>query len=539
MSGLIILRATFALLLAGALPAAERTSLIILSTTDLHGNIYPVDSATGRPDDRGLAKAAAEIENVRREGTPVLLIDTGDCLAGSVMAYHHATRDALSPDPMMAAMNRLRFDAMVVGNHEWDFGWAYLEKARRLARFPWLAANVYERGGGAFFKPYVVREAGGVRVGIVGLTTTVIPNWDDPAQYLKRLEFRDPLPEAARWVKELRQRERVDVVVVAMHMGLEADPATGNGMPGQLPGENRALAIARSTPGIDLMLMGHTHREIRTLEVNGVLLVQPASWGRSVARADLTLEKQDGRWRVVGKTSRTISVAGVEPDPEVLRGASAEYAATEKWLNQVIGESETELRAGEERFQDAPLLDLVHRVQMEAGKAEVSLAESLNPTARIPKGPVTVRDVFGLYSVEKKVVTLEVTGRQLREALEHSARYFRGVVAGRSPEAWVDPEAASYNYYVAEGVTYDLDVSRPAGRRIVNLKHAGQEVGDGQRFRLATNNYLANGAAGYVMFREAKVLERSEKDLRELLVDWVRRNGRVPPTANRNWQLLP
>ena len=527
-------------LLAVALPGAKRTSLIVLSTTDLHGNIYPVDYATDKSDERGLAKAATVIERVRREGAPVLLVNCGDTLAGTALAYHHATRNPRSPEPMMAAMNRLRFDAMVVGNHEYDFGWEALESARQQAEFPWLAANVYFKGSErTFFEPYVVRVVGGVRVGILGLTTTAVPNWDDPARYLSRIDLRDPLPEAARWVKKLRESERVDVVVAAMHMGLEEDPSTGERIPGQLAGENRALAIARQVPGIDLMLLGHTHREVVSLVVNGVLLMQPAVWGRSVARADLMLEKTDGRWRVVSKTARSLPVAGVEPDAEILAGASAEHSATEQWLSEVVGQSDVELRAGEERFGDSALLDMVHRVQLEAGGADVSLAESVNPTARIPQGAVTVRDLFGLFAIEKKLVTLDVTGRQLREALEHSARYFRGVVEGKGPEAWVDPKAPNYNYYIAEGVSYELDVSRPVGERIRNLRWAGKEVRDDQHFRLATNNYLANGAAGYVMFQGAKVLGRSQKDLRELLVDWARRTGRLRPVADGNWRLLP
>jgi len=520
--------------------AAGGSSITILSTTDLHGNIYPIDYATDQPDERGLAKVATLVRRVRAETPNVLLIDCGDALAGTALSHFHATRAATAPNPVISAMNVLGVDAMVVGNHEYDFVWTVLERARREARFPWLAANVSVRGANdIFFRPYVLKTIAGVRVGILGLSTTANPNWDDPARYLSKIEIRDPLEQARRWVHELRGRERADLVAVAMHMGLEEDAATGARRTGQSVGENEALAIARNVPGIDVLLMGHTHMEVPSLVVNGVLMTQAAAWGRSLARVDLTVEPVEKGWRVISKTAHTVSIAGVPPDPQVLADASGLHRATERWLNTPVGESGAEQLAGEERFHDTPLLDFVQTVQLQAGNAHVSLAESLNPTAYIPKGTVTIRHLFGLYGVEKKLVTLEMTGRQLRAVLEQSAHYFRGSFPGGPPSAWIDADFPPYDYYVAEGVTYALDLSRPLGSRIVDLRYRGAPVGDSDVYRVATSNYLANGAAEYSMLGTAKVVARSTVDLRELLVQWLRRNRRLPETSDGNWRLLP
>lgn len=520
---------------------ARRAWITILSTTDLHGNILPVDYYTNKPDARGLAKAATIIRGVRRENPHTLLVDSGDTIQGTPLAYYHSKKNNRPPDPMMLAMSALQYDALAVGNHEYNFGLRVLEKARGEARFPWLSANTYKAGTGeTFYRPYVVKELNGVRVGILGLTTAGVPYWENRENYAG-LEFREPVAEARKWVAVLRGKERVDLVVVAMHMGLEADLRTGETNPGQVPHENEAVAIAEQVQGVDVSLMGHTHREIPSLTIGGVLLTQAGYWGRHVARADLYLERKGGgRWQIVAKSARTIAVTDkTEVDLEVAKLAEPYDRETQSWLGRVIGHSPAELTAEGARFRDTALLDLIQRVQLDAGKADVSMAASFNPQARLPAGDVTVRDIAGLYIYENTLVVLEVTGRQLRDALEHSARYFRAYEPGRRPADLVDEKIPAYNFDIAEGVTYDLDISKPAGQRIENLRFRGQPVRPEQKFRLATNNYRVNGGGGYTMYKGAREVYRSGTEIRELIIDWVERHKQIPAEPTNNWRLLP
>lgn len=208
---------------------------------------------------------------------------------------------------------------------------------------------------------------------------------------------------------------------------------------------------------------GHTHREIPSVYINGVLLAQADKWGRSIARIDVYLEKKtpSGRWRVVAKSGRTIPAGDQsQPDPDVLRIAEAYHRETQAWLDQVIGDSLVELKAGEERFRDTAILDLVQRVQLEAGAADVSTAMSLNPNARIPKGPVTVRDIIGLYEYEAAPIVVEVTGKVLKEVLEHSSRHFGTYTPNRRLLDLIDERFPSYTYDVAEGITCTISISR-------------------------------------------------------------------------------
>jgi len=520
-----------------------RSHITILSTTDLHGNIYPIDYNTNQPDVRGLARVATVVKQARSANPNLLLLDSGDTIQGTPLTYYHAKINNAPPDPMMAVMSAIGYDAMAVGNHEYEFGWDVLNKSRSEARFPWLSANTYKKGTGeTYFQPFIIKQVNNVRIGILGLTTPGMPSLDDPQRYYSRIEVRDPLGEAKKWTAVLRERERVDLVIIAMHMGLEADLQTGETFPGQMPSENAALAIARQVPGVDVILMGHTHREVPSLYVNGVLLAQSDKWGRSVARVDLYLEKTSasGRWRVVAKSGRTIAVGDqVDADREIIHIAEPYHRETQAWLDQVIGDSQVELRAGEERFGDAAILDLVHRVQLEAGSADVSMAMSLNPKARIPKGPVTVRSIMGLYEYEAAPIVIEVTGKQLKEALEHSARHF-GAFKPNTPIAnLIDERFPAYTYDVAEGIDYELDISRPVGERIQNMRFRGKSVEPASKLRLATITFRVNGGAGYTMFKDAPVISRSTKELRELIIDWMKRNGHVPVTATNNWRLLP
>jgi 2',3'-cyclic-nucleotide 2'-phosphodiesterase/3'-nucleotidase len=258
---------------------------------------------------------------------------------------------------------------------------------------------------------------------------------------------------------------------------------------------------------------------------------------------DLYLENAGAEWRIVARAARTIPVDdGVASDPEILQLGEPYDRETQAWLSRRIGESAVELTSIDARFRDTAILDLVQRVQLQAGKADVSMAAVFNPEARIRKGPVTVRDIAGLYIYENTLVVLEVTGQQLKDALEHSAKYFRPYEPGKSPAELVDEKIPAYNFDIAEGVTYDLNISKPVGARIENLQFQGKPLAPAQKLRLAINNYRANGGGGYTMYKGAPVVYRSSEGIRELiiewLVNWVERYQKIPTEPDNNWKIV-
>ena len=532
-----------ALMTAGQQPNTKRAHIVILSTTDMHGRIFPIDYYTNKYDNVGIAKVATLVKEARKNDPDLLLVDSGDTIQGTPLEYFHNKRNNTPPDPMMLAMNALKYDSMTVGNHEYNFGLQVLNKARSEAKFPWLSANTYDTESDkphSHYQPYIVKEVQGVRVGVLGLTTPGIPNWENKPNYAG-LEFHETVSEAKNRVQLLRTGEKVDVVVIAMHMGIEEDLRTGIPSPSQVPNENAALAIAQQVPGVDVILMGHTHRDVGDLFVNGVLITQANRWASHVARVDLYLEKKDsGRWEVIMKSARTIPVTEkTEIDPEIAKLGAPYDKETQAWLGRAIGDSSEELTARDCRFHDTAIIDLIQRVQLEAGKADVSLAACFNPSAQIPRGQVTVRDIAGLYEYENTLVTLELTGQQLKDALEHSARYFKEFQPGKSLNDLVDTRIPGYNFDVAEGVTYDIDITKPFGQRILNLKFKGQPLAMTQKLRVVTNNYRVNGGGGFTMYKDAPVVYRSSEEVRELIIDWVERNKTVPTETDNNWRLLP
>lgn len=536
--------AGFALLpLHGTAPdSTERARVTVLATTDLHGRVFPINYGNNQPSADGLARIATLVRAARQGAPDLLLVDCGDTIQGTPLAYYHNRINNEPIDPMMLAMNALGYTSMTLGNHEYNFGLNVLHKARGEARFPWLSANTLRSGtDDPAFTPYVVREVAGVRVGILGLTTPAIPSWENPAHFAG-LSFIDPVASAQRWVEVLRTQERVDVVVAAVHFGINQNLADGRIPPGEMPNENPALPLAQTVPGIDLMFLAHTHTNIAGLSVNGVLISQAGRWGDRLARADVFLERPDrsSRWRILAKASTTLPVTlATTPDPEILDLVRPYHEATQTWLAQPVGRSSRALSSRESRLRDTAIIDLIHRVQLDAGKADISFAAAFTLDATLPAGDVTVRDLAALYIYENTLAVVELTGAEVKSALEHAAGYFRPYQAGLTPSELIDPAIPGYNFDTAEGVEYTLDLRRPLGDRVVDLRFGGAPIDPARRFRVAINNYRLNGGGGYRMFRNARVIDQANQEIRELMIDWVRRNPEIASTPSDNWRILP
>jgi 2',3'-cyclic-nucleotide 2'-phosphodiesterase / 3'-nucleotidase len=530
----------FVILLGATTLLAERTHITVLSTTDLRGRIHPVDYYTGQPANQGLAKVGSLIKRARLLDPELILIDSGDTIEGTPYAYHATLVEPTSPNPMMHVMNDLGYDAMVPGNHEFNFGLDALNLARRSARFPWISANICLEGTeDPANAPYIIKQVRGVRVGVLGLTTPIVPTWEDPENFAG-LTFTDPVKAAHRWVRELRRRNRVDVVIVAMHMGLEEDILSGAPMPGQFPNENAAVRIAREVPGIDLILMGHTQSEVPSLTINGVLLTQAGRYGEFLSRTTLMLERNQPTepWQILGKTATTHPMTDDVPaNPQILKLSEESYAAAEAWLDRPIGFSPGRLSAARSRFEDTAILDIIQEAQLDAGEADVSLAAAFNLEAWLPAGEVTVRDIARLYVYENTLVVVELTGAELKAVLEHAAGYFGPARPGVPLEAIINPAMPGYAYDMAQGVDYVIDLGNPVGERITDLTFRGRPLRDDQKLRVAINNYRRNGGGGYPALSEAPVLRRSTESIRDLIIEWVRTHADIPMHPDDNWRI--
>ncbi|MFG1888832.1 bifunctional metallophosphatase/5'-nucleotidase [Micromonospora sp. NPDC049051] len=557
---------------AGA--ARSRTwDLTILGTSDTHGNVYNWDYYSdaeyddSKHNDVGVAKLAALVTQIRaeRRGKATLVLDAGDTIQGTPLATFYAKQEPITTTgethPMANAMNVLGYDAVTLGNHEFNYGLPLLAKWISQLGFPALAANaVNVATGKPAFLPYVIKKvsvgfaAPPLRVGILGLTNPGSAIWDR-ANVEGRLRFDDMIATAARYVPIMRARG-ADIVLISAHGG---DSGTSSYGP-ELPIENPTALIAQQVPGIDAILFGHAHAEVAekfvTNERTGeqVLLTEPSKWGQRLSRMDFTLTRERGRWKITRKTAALLNTNTVTEDPKVLAAVRAQHQKTVAYVNQVVARSTVELSAAESRYKDTPILDFINHVQTEVvGQAlagtsyadlpVLSIAAPFSRTAVFPAGDVKIRDVAGLYVFDNTLEAVVLSGAEVRTYLEYSAKYFRTLAPGApvDPTTISDPAVPDYNYDVVSGLDYDIDISRPVGQRITRLVLPGTDtpVADNAQFVVAVNNYRRSGGGNFPGIVKTQVYNE-QQEIRQLLIDWAQARGTIDPADfyRPNWRLV-
>jgi 2',3'-cyclic-nucleotide 2'-phosphodiesterase / 3'-nucleotidase len=545
--------------------------LTVLGTSDLHNHALDWDYyANGQfsAQNVGLARVGTLIEQIRAERgeDSVLLLDNGDTFQGNPLGSFYAssehrriTDQTDHPHPMALGMNALGFDAMVAGNHEFNYGLDFLDAVEEQVDFPVLGANVRDADdGGEYLAPYTmidleVEDADAIQVGVLGLTTPGSAVWDR-SHVEGIVEFTGGLETAEEYVPEMRDAG-ADVIVVIAHAGIEGASSYGDAIPLD---ENFVAELAATVPGIDAIIAGHSHRDVPerliTNEVTGedVVVTQPGAWGRFLSVIDIELVEGEDGWDVAAIGSETRSTANVTESPTVVDLVTEAHEATVAYVNSSVGSSLEELSMRYANLEDVPALDLINRVQEEATEAAIvgtdwdglpvlSLAAPFNLNARLPAGDVSVRDIAGLYIYDNTLVAVEMTGAELEDYLEWSAEYFAPVTTpGPHPRNAFTFTKPSYNYDVLSGVTYDLDLAKPVGERVVDLEFAGAPIDPDQRFVVATNNYRANGGGGAPHIGDAPIVWDSLLENRQLIIDWVLEAGVVDPAdfASIDWRLV-
>jgi 2',3'-cyclic-nucleotide 2'-phosphodiesterase/3'-nucleotidase len=191
------------------------------------------------------------------------------------------------------------------------------------------------------------------------------------------------------------------------------------------------------------------------------------------------------------------------------------------------------------RVEDSALIDAIQKVQLYYAKADVSFASSFNSRVSVPKGPVTIRQIAALYVYENQLYAIEGNGRMVLEALENSARYYNTCESDCSHGPLINSQVIGYNYDMAEGVDYEIDLTQPVGHRIRNLRWHGKPLEDDQPLRIAVNNYRAGGSAGYTMFRGANIVWRSPDEIRDLVIQYYSEHKTLPTQPVNNWRVVP
>ncbi|MEU3757666.1 bifunctional metallophosphatase/5'-nucleotidase [Streptomyces albogriseolus] len=551
----------------------KRYALTVMGTTDLHGHVfnwdYYKDAEYQDPagNAQGLARVSTLVNRIRQERgrENTLLLDAGDTIQGTPLTYYYAKVDPITAEggpvhPMAQAMNAIGYDAVALGNHEFNYGIETLRKFEEQCDFPLLGANALDAKTlkpafpPYFIKTFRVKGAPPVKVAVLGLTNPGIAIWDK-AYVQGKLTFPGLEEQAAAWVPKLRSMG-ADVVVVSAHSGTSGTSSYGDQLPHV---ENAAANVARQVPGIDAILVGHAHAEIAELRVTNektgreVVLSEPLCYAERLTLFDVELTFERGRWRVESVRASLRDAATVEDDPRITRLLGDEHAQVVAYVNQVVGTATETLTTVEARYKDAPIIDLISKVQADvvrealAGTEYASLpvlsqASPFSRTSEIPAGEVTIRDLSSLYVYDNTLVAKLLTGAQVRAYLEYSAAYFVQTAAG----APVDVDRLTnangrpdYNYDYVSGLRYDIDIAQPAGSRIRNLTFDGAPVDDAQRFVFAVNNYRANGGGAFPHVASAPELWAESTEIRTRIAEWATAKGVLDPKdfASEDWRL--
>ena len=553
--------------------AQETDTLYILQTTDVHGRVYPYDYFRDQPADYGLAKVYTKVVELRKKHDNVLLLDGGDMIQGTPMSYYFNKIETSVPNPMILTMNYMGYEAMAVGNHDIEQGVFVYNKAQSESNFPWLSANSVLPDLSTYFDQFVIYEINDIKVGIIGLTTPGIPMWLDPVLY-PGIQWDDMVETAAVFVDEIR--DEVDVLVGLFHAGFNEDYSAGTTESLGLSNENASKLVAEQVPGFDVILAGHSHREVaekkfengewttesRYLnhendDVNNTLLMNAGSWGRNLGVAQIVLH-QDKRqkkkeknesgsnhpgfeaWEIISKNSMLISMKDVEPSTAILQLNDYYHKKTLEYIRTEIAIASETLSLKNARYEDNALVELINKAQMDYTKADLSFAAAFNDQQIIPAGPIRIKDVYGMYPYENFLYLVEMTGQQIKDFLEYSANYY--LVDGDRIIA--NPAMRGYSYDMAEGVKYKIKVKRKKEKAEQNLVmdivliSTGKPLAMEKKYKVAMNSYRATGGGGHMAAAgavDAKIILKSDEDMRNILANYLEKQGEISSKVDGNW----
>ena len=521
----------------------NKVFLTILETSDVHGSVMPINYGNNDNANVGLAKVSTLVKLERKSNKHTMLIDNGDVIQGTPLTYHYAKTSTSKINPMIKVMNELNYDAAIIGNHEFNYGKQLLDDAVNQSDFPWLSSNIINNKTGEpyFGKPYLVKEYEGVKVALLGVTTHYIPNWENPT-HIEELSFDDALQTTKDWVEKIQLEEKPDLIMVSYHGGFEYDLSTGE--PTEvLTGENQAYEMCRQIKGIDVILTGHQHRTIAQTTVNDVLVVQPGVNGQYLGKVSITFEKEDGKWNIVTKKAELLSVEGIEEDEMVVQSIKEYEDATQKWLDQPMGKITGDMLVDDPmkiRTEDNPLIEFINKVQMDVSETTISnTALFHNGSPGFPQH-VTMRDIVSNYIYPNTLKVIEVSGQDIKDALERCASYFLVESNGEltvNPD-FTTPKPQHYNYDMWEGINYILDIRKPIGNRVVLLEKDGSSLEMNKNYHVVMNNYRAGGGGDYHMYKGKKVIKDITLDMSELIANYITKHKVIDAATNNNWRVI-
>ncbi|MCP4404833.1 MAG: bifunctional UDP-sugar hydrolase/5'-nucleotidase [bacterium] len=497
---------------------AKEYSLTILHTNDQHGH-FEKFSPYANPDAGGVAAQSTLINIVRAEvaeaGGYMLLLSAGDVNMGVPES------DLLDAEPDFKLMNMLGYDAMALGNHEFDKGRDVLLKQKEWAEFPFLAANIVKKDTGeTLVDPYVIKEFDGLKIAILGLTAEDTPVLTFP-ENTADLEFKDAIETAKELVPKLK--EEADIVIALTHIGLQKEVRGGYKSSGDLD-------LAKEVSGIDAVVGGHTQIALTEAEVvNGTPVVQAGEWSQYVGRLDLTFDSDADK--VTGYTYNLLPVnmkkrvryndnsyymyvgAGYVEDKAMLEAVAPYVEQADELLSQSVGEALIKLDGAREliRSQETNLGNLVTDALRAKTGAEIALHNGGGIRSDIAPGPITYRDILKVHPFGNTLALLDMTGAQIMEVLNYAAT----IQSGNGAFLHVSGLKWTMNRTVGDGIAENVTVEDAP----IDLE---------KTYKVVTINFLATGGDGYAMLKPIPYLDTGFVQ-GDTLREYISNAGKVEP----------
>ncbi len=547
--------------------SAREIKIQVAVTSDIHARLFPYDLVNDLPIRNSMAHIHTLLSVARsRSGNNIILLDNGDLIQGTPAAYYANFVQKSRHNLFSRIMNLMQYDAAVVGNHDIEAGPEIYNRLKKEFRFPYLGANVINtQTGQPHFQPYTVITRQGIRIAVLGLTTTGVPNWL-PEHLWKGLEFQDMAIAAAYWVQVIKEKERPHAIVGLFHSGM----GSANPDPSQFPLENASHFIARTVPGFDVIFTGHDHRERVETVMNTagkeVLVIGPGSHAEKLGVAELTFNRLARNvFEISDKKGELVNTSKVAPSQEFFVRFEKDINEIVAFANEPVGQLSNTLSSIESLFGSAPFTDLVHHIQLKITGADVSFTAPLSFNETLRAGNLRVRDFFKLYQYENYLYVMELTGMEIRNYLEFSYGIWLNQMRNQEDHLLLfrfDEEGnpmvdaggrhrlrhPAFNFDSAAGLRYTVDVSKPAGQRISIISmEDGTPFDNERKFRVAINSYRGSGGGGHLTqgagIAHEKIRERitftSEKDLRTELIKYFREEKVVNAKARNNWHIIP
>ncbi|CAM3832373.1 2',3'-cyclic-nucleotide 2'-phosphodiesterase [Bacillus luti] len=571
-------------------------NLRILETSDIHVNLMNYDYYQTKTDNKvGLVQTATLVNKAREEAKNSVLFDDGDALQGTPLGDYVANKindpkkpvDPSYTHPLYRLMNLMKYDVISLGNHEFNYGLDYLNKVISKTEFPVINSNVYkddkdnnEENDQNYFKPYhvfekeVEDESGQkqkVKIGVMGFVPPQVMNWDK-ANLEGKVKAKDIVETAKKMVPKMKA-EGADVIVALAHSGVDKS--------GYNVGMENASYYLTEVPGVDAVLMGHSHTEVKDV-FNGVPVVMPGVFGSNLGIIDMQLKKVDGKWEVQKEQSkpqlRPIADSKgnplVQSDQKLVNEIKDDHQATIDYVNTAVGKTTAPINSYFSLVQDDPSVQLVTNAQKwyveklfaENGQYSkykgipvLSAGAPFKAGGRngatyytdIPAGTLAIKNVADLYVYPNTLYAVKVNGAQVKEWLEMSAGQFNQIDPKKTEEQpLVNIGYPTYNFDILDGLKYEIDVTQPAKydkdgkvvnantNRIINMTYEGKPVADNQEFIVATNNYRGSSQT-FPGVSKGEVVYQSQDETRQIIVKYMQETPVIDPAADKNWAFKP